>query len=95
MIVKAITLPTPTRIKKFVKNNITMERVGIYSIIGLGIGVISVSKTPEKGFVIGSLVYCAIAYEVLEKSEHIINNPMWIEAMINNKYNGYYMPMRY
>lgn len=95
MIVKAITVPTPTRIKKFVKDKITKERVLIYSLIGAGIGVITLSKTPEKGFVIGALLYCGITYEVLEKSEDIINDPIWIEAMMNSNYRGYYMPMGY
>lgn len=95
MIVKSITVPTPTRIKKFIKNKATKERILIYSLIGAGMGIIAVSKTPEKGFVIGALLYCGITYEVLEKSEHIINDPMWIEAMMNSRYRGCYMPIGY
>ena len=34
MIVKAITMPTPRRLKKQIKKYITMERVIIYSMMG-------------------------------------------------------------
>ncbi|MGL5379684.1 hypothetical protein [Clostridium sp.] len=94
MIVKAITVPTPRRIKKFLKEKLTKERVCVYSLIGAGVGLTSLTDVPAKGVITGALVYCGIAYEVIEKSEDIINDPFFKEVMVTNPYIGYGVPLR-
>lgn len=94
MIFKAVTIPTPTRVKGYIKEHATKERVCIYSLIGLGGGIIGLSDFPAKKLVIGVLIYYGVAYEIIEKSEGIINDPIFIEIMMKNQYIGYGMPTK-
>lgn len=86
MIFKAITVPTPRRIRKIIKENATKERIGIYSLIGTGIGIVGLSDFPAKEFVIGTLVYYGVTYEVIVHSEDVINDPLFMEAYRKNFY---------
>ena len=74
--IKTIVLPTPKRFRRYIreqnlknsiKSFITPERTIIYGAIGGGLLIISLSDVPAKPFVIGSLIYHGIAYEILEK----------------------------
>lgn len=69
MIIKAITLPTPRRIKSKLKKYCTKERVAIYSLIGGGIAIISLTDTDFKSIPIGGLLYCGFAYEVIDRTD--------------------------
>lgn len=88
MIVKAIVIPTPNRIKRKVKKYITKERVVIYTLIGTGIAVISFNSIPIKAVPIGALVYCGIAYEVIENLAYEIEDPEVIKYLLET--NFYY-----
>ncbi|MDU7886117.1 MAG: hypothetical protein E7J22_13180 [Clostridium perfringens] len=74
--IKAIVIPTPKRLKKYIRDTdfkkkaksfITPERAIIYGTIGTGVTIMSLSDVPAKPFVIGSLLYHGVAYEILEK----------------------------
>ncbi len=74
--IKAIVIPTPKRLKKYIRENdfknkvksfVTPERTIIYGTIGTGVTIISLSDAPSKSFVIGSLICNGVAYEILEK----------------------------
>lgn len=94
MIIKALVAPTPKRIKKFIKDKITKERVTLYSLIGAGIAIVSLNDVPIKGVAIGTLIYYGIAYEVIINSEEIINDPLFAEAYRNNFYANTWVPIR-
>lgn len=99
--IKAIVVPTPKKIKKYIGNFdfkqikrlvITKERIVLYGIIGTGIIIIAFNKLPYKVFVIGSLIYNGIAYEVLEKwykdygDDEIIKSMSDTSLYLNNFY---------
>lgn len=74
--IKAIVIPTPKRLKKYIRDTdfkkkaksfVTPERAIIYGTIGTGVTIMSLSDVPAKPFVIGSLLYHGVAYEILEK----------------------------
>lgn len=69
MIIKAITIPTPKRIKNKLKKYCTKERIAIYSLIGGGIVIIYLTESNFKSIPIGGLLYCGFAYEVIEKTD--------------------------
>lgn len=81
-----IELPTPRIIKKKLKKYMTKERVGIYGLVVGGIVIICANKVPIKVLPISALLYCAVAYEVLEKSEYILEDPKLLEHLMNNQY---------
>ncbi|MBM7835532.1 hypothetical protein [Clostridium sardiniense] len=77
MIIKAITVPTPRRIKKKVKNFCAKERIAMYSLIGGGILTISLTDTELKSLSIGGLLYCGFTYEVIERTDPEILNMIY------------------
>lgn len=94
MIFKAITVPTPKRIKRYFREYATKERLLIYSIVGTGICIIGLNDILAKKLVIGVLIYYGVAYEVIERSDVILSDPIFIEAIIKNQYIGYGMPIK-
>lgn len=88
MIVKAITIPTPRRVKKQIKKYITMERVVIYSLIGAGTAIICLNSIPVKAIPIGALIYCGVAYEVIENGVYATDDPELIRYLLET--NFYY-----
>lgn len=84
MLITAIELPTPRIIKKKFVKYITKERVCIYSSVALGICVVFISGVPVKALPISSLLYCTFAYEVIENSEKIINDPEVLKIIFSN-----------
>ncbi|MDZ5254736.1 hypothetical protein [Clostridium sp. LIBA-8841] len=101
--IKAIVIPTPKRLRKYIRESdfkkkaktfATPERAMIYGTIGTGITVISLSDVPAKPFVIGSLIYHGIAYEILERWYDEYGNDEEIrKMMMSNKdyWNNFYM----
>lgn len=77
MIIKAITIPTPSRLKKKIKKYCTKERIAIYSLISGGILTISLTETELKSLPIGGLLYCGFTYEVIEKTDPDILNMIY------------------
>lgn len=69
MIIKAITILTPKRIKNKLKKYCTKERIAIYSLIGGGIVIIYLTELNFKSIPIGGLLYYGFAYEVIEKTD--------------------------
>lgn len=93
-LIKAIVVPTPKRLKKYIKDTdfkkkvksfATPERVLIYGSIGTGVTIISLSDAPAKPFVIGSLLYHGIAYEILEKWYDEYGNDEEMRKIMMNK----------
>lgn len=80
MIIKAIILPTPKRIRKVIKRYCTKDRILIYFLIGSGILVISLTDTKLKGFSIGGLLYCGFTYEVIERTDPKILNMIYKDS---------------
>lgn len=93
MIVKAITMPTPKRIKNSFKRYATKERVAIYSLIGTGIAIISLNSIPIKAVPIGALLYCGIAYEVIDNMVYETEDEEIIKFLLEN--NFYYRSFNY
>lgn len=101
--IKAIVIPTPKRLKKYIRDTdfkkkaksfVTPERAIIYGTIGTGVTIMSLSDVPAKPFVIGSLLYHGIAYEILEKWYDEYGNDEEIrKMMISNRdyWNNFYM----
>ncbi|WP_194190227.1 hypothetical protein [Clostridium chrysemydis] len=85
MIITAITIPTPKRIKKKVLKLCTKERIGIYSCILTGIGIISLSDAEIKALPILGLLYCGFTFEVIERAD-----PEVLEIMAKNMNENYY-----
>lgn len=93
--IKAIVFPTPKRLKRYIKNTdfkkkakafATPERALIYGTIGTGVTIISLSDAPAKPFVIGSLIYHGVAYEILEKwYDEYGNDEEIMKMMMQNK----------
>lgn len=77
MIIKAITVPTPRRIKKKIEKFCTKERMAMYSLIGGGILTISLTDTELKSLPIGGLLYCGFTYEVIERTDPEILNMIY------------------
>ncbi|MGL5615101.1 MAG: hypothetical protein ACRDD2_02555 [Sarcina sp.] len=93
MIVKAITIPTPKRVRNSLKKYATKERVAIYSLIGTGIAIISLNSIPIKAVPIGALVYCGIAYEVIDNMVYETEDEELIKFLLEN--NFYYRSFGY
>lgn len=90
--IAAIELPTPRILKKKFKKFITRERVGMYILILGGIGIIYWNSMPFKIITISTLIYCGVAYEVLENSNFIIDDPKLIEVILENHNSlGYFL----
>lgn len=87
MIVKAITIPTPRRVKRSIKKYLTPERVVIYALIGTGIGIVSLNSVPIKVIPIGALIYCGFAYEIIDNVIET-EDPEFIKYLLEN--NFYY-----
>lgn len=84
-----VELPTPRIIKKKFKKYMTKERIGIYGLVIGGIIVICSNKVPVKVLPISALVYCVVAYEVIERSD-FIDDPEILEYLLNyNLSNSY------
>lgn len=84
MLITAIELPSPRVIKKKINKYMTKERVCIYTSVGLGICVVFISGSPVKILPISSLIYCTFAYEVIENSDKIINDPEVLKLIFSN-----------
>ncbi|GAA0690429.1 MULTISPECIES: hypothetical protein [Clostridium] len=74
--ITAIVIPTPTRVKKVVrefnvKEKIRSEgvkqRIILYGLISGGVGVAIKNPVPAKPIMIGTLIYYGLAYEVIMK----------------------------
>ncbi|ENZ01623.1 hypothetical protein HMPREF1092_00857 [Clostridium thermobutyricum] len=82
MIIKAIVVPTPNRIKKKFKESITKDEIFLYSLILGGIGVISLSDIEFKGLPIFGLTYCGLAYSFLRNVD---------EEILKEIFKNYYL----
>lgn len=101
--IKAIVIPTPKRLKKYIRDTdfkkkaksfITIERTIVYGTIGTGVTIMSLSDVKAKPFVIGSLLYHGVAYEILEKWYDMYGEDEELRKIImnNNVYlNNFYM----
>lgn len=69
MIIKAITVPTPRRIKNKLKRYCTKERIAIYSLISGGIVVVSLTETNFKYIPTAGLLYCGFVYKIIERTD--------------------------
>ncbi|AIY82644.1 hypothetical protein U729_2545 [Clostridium baratii str. Sullivan] len=87
MFIKAVTVPTPRRIKKYLKDKCTKERILVYSLIGGGIMIISLGDLKLKDFPIFGLLYLGFAYEVIEHTDDEILNSIYRDINYNNIYN--------
>ncbi|MDU4911125.1 hypothetical protein [Clostridium baratii] len=87
MFIKAVTVPTPRRIKKYLKDKCTKERILVYSLIGGGIMIISLGDLKLKDFPILGLLYLGFAYEVIEHTDDEILNSIYRDINYNNIYN--------
>lgn len=87
MVIKAITVPTPRRIKKYLKDKCTKERILVYSLISGGIMIISSGDVKFKGFPIFGLLYLGFAYEVIEHTDDEILNSIYRNINYNYGYN--------
>lgn len=83
-----LELPTPRiikkKFKKYKKKYFTKERSIIYALVTSGIITIYVSDVPIKILPISALIYCTIAYEVLEHTNYIIEDPIIINELLNS-----------
>ncbi|MGL4654840.1 MAG: hypothetical protein ACRCWM_02975 [Sarcina sp.] len=90
--IAVIELPTPRVLKRKLKKYLTKERIGMYILISGGIAVIYFNSVPFKVIPIAALLYCGIAYEVLEQSDFVIEDPRLIEIMLQNYSSaGYFL----
>lgn len=87
MVIKAITVPTPRRIKKYLKDRCTKERILVYSLISGVIMIISLGDLKLKGFTIFELSYLGFAYEVIEHTDDEIFNSIYKDINYNYFYN--------
>lgn len=87
MFIKAVTVPTPRRIKKYLKDKCTKERILVYSLISGGIIIISLGDLKIKGLPIFGLLYLGFAYEVIEHTDDEILNIIYRDINYNNIYN--------
>lgn len=87
MFIKAVTVPTPRRIKMYLKDKFTKERILVYSLISGGIMIIYLGDVKLKGFPILGLLYLGFAYEVLEHTDDEILNNIYRDINSNNVYN--------
>lgn len=87
MFIKAVTVPTPRRIKKYLKDKCTKERILVYSLISGGIIIISLGDVKLKGFPIWGLLYLGFAYEVIEHTDDEILNNSYRDINCNYVYN--------
>ncbi|WP_297631879.1 hypothetical protein [uncultured Clostridium sp.] len=82
MIIKAIVLPTPMRIKKKFKK-LKGDEIFLYSLIGGGILLISLIKVENKVLPIFGLSYCGLSYAFLKKVDDDV-----LEVILKN--NNYF-----
>ena len=87
MFIKAVTVPTPRRIQKYLKDKCTKERILVYSLISEGIIIISLGDLKIKGLPIWGLLYLGFAYEVIEHTDDEILNSIYRDINYNNIYN--------
>ena len=87
MFIKAVTVPTPRRIQKYLKDKCTKERILVYSLISGGIIIISLGDLKIKGLPIWGLLYLGFAYEVIEHTDDEILNSIYRDINYNNIYN--------
>ncbi|MGL4451974.1 MAG: hypothetical protein ACRCTZ_12355 [Sarcina sp.] len=89
--ITVIELPTPRILKRKMKKLLTRERIGMYALILGGVIIIYSNAVPFKIIPISALLYCGVAYEVIENSNFIIDDPKLIELMLQNHYTyGYF-----
>lgn len=85
MIIKAIVLPTPMRIKKKLKKiKLDKEEIFLYSLIGGGIVLISFANIDNKALPIFGLGYCGLSYTFFKNVDDEILNE------ILKDYNHFY-----
>lgn len=87
MIIKAVIVPTPRRIKKYFKYKCTKERILVYSLISGGIISVSLEDIKIKGLPILSLLYWGFAYQVIEHTDDEILNSIYRDINSNYVYN--------
>ena len=88
--IAVVELPTPRVLKKKFKKFMKRERVGMYVLILGGIAVVCYNSVPFKVIPISALLYCGVAYEVLEHSNFVIDDPRTIEAILQSYSNTMY-----
>lgn len=84
MLITAIELPSPRIIKKKLKKYMNAERITIYSLASIGIIVVCFNSVPVKILPIASLIYCTVAYEIIQKSEGFIEDPELIKLIMED-----------
>ncbi len=87
MFIKAVTVPTPRRIKKYLKDKCTKERILVYALISGGIIIISLEDIKLKGLPILSLLYLGFSYEVIERTDNEILNSIYRDINYNYVHN--------
>ena len=87
MFIKAVTVPTPKRIKKYLKDKCTKERILVYALISGGIIIISLEDIKLKGLPILSLLYLGFSYEVIERTDNEILNSIYRDINYNYVHN--------
>ena len=87
MFIKAVTVPTPRRIKKYLKDKCTKERILVYALISGGIIIISLEDIKLKGLPILSLLYLGFSYEVIEHTDDEILNSIYRDINYNYVHN--------
>ncbi|MGL4991928.1 MAG: hypothetical protein ACRC57_12305 [Sarcina sp.] len=83
-----LELPTPRiikkKFKKYKKKYFTKERGIIYALVASGVITIYASDVPVKILPISALIYCAVAYEILDHTNYIIEDPIILNELLNN-----------
>ncbi|WP_297518379.1 hypothetical protein [uncultured Clostridium sp.] len=89
--IAVIELPTPRIIKRKIKKFYTRERAGMYALILGGIVIVCINAVPFKIIPISALLYCGVAYEVVENSNFIIEDPRVIQSILESYNNMSYL----